>query len=153
MIYTNGKVLIRDYINSDYDTLLNLNIKEKDAIELYNMTNMTPKEYMSWHLDTYISETKVIEYDSVVVGMLGIDENILWFTTIQLNRQAEFSLVRMYIKVLIELMNTKNIKTVSTYVDSNYIETLKWIEVGGFKRVKEVEINNNKFYIMKFTIK
>lgn len=153
MIYTNGKVLIRDYINSDYDTLLNLNIKEKDAIELYNMTNMTPKEYMSWHLDTYSSETKVIEYDSVVVGMLGIDENILWFTTVQLTRQAEFSLIRMYIKVLIELMNTKNIKTVSTYVDSNYIETLKWIELGGFKRVKEVEINNNKFYIMKFTIK
>lgn len=153
MIYTNGKVLIRDYINADYDTLLNLDIKEKDVIELYNMTNMTPKEYMSWHLDTYSSETKVIEYDSVVVGMLGIDESILWFTTIQLTRQAEFSLVRMYIKVLIELMNTKNIKTVSTYVDSNYIETLKWIELGGFKRVKEVEINNNKFYIMKFTIK
>lgn len=155
MKYSIHKVLVREYTDTDYDTILNLPIKQKDAIELLNMTNMLPIEYMGWHLENFSNKTKVIEYADEIVGIIGIDttENILWFTTKKLSRQAEFSLVRSFNKILNELLKSENTKSIIVYVDSTYTETLKWIELGGFKRGKEVIINDNKFFIMKYTIK
>lgn len=153
MNYINKKVVVRDYEDSDYNTLLNLPLKQKDSIELYNMTSMSPIEYMEWHLENHSDRTKVIEYDGNIIGMIGIEEGTLWFTTIELSVPIKFSLVKEFNKVLNALILDEGVKSVIAYVDSTYTEAIRWIELGGFKKMKEVTINDNSFYIFKYILK
>lgn len=156
MNYINNELFIRNYNEeTDLDAVLNLDMKDLDALELLNMSNMTPKEYMSWHLSEVGDKTNVVMYEGKIVGILGIDvdENILWFTTSHLSRKAEFSLVRDFDRVLLELMQDANVKYTYCYVDATYTKSVEWSIKGGFKIEKEVFINNNKFYIMRYDLK
>lgn len=153
MNYINKKVVVRDYEDSDYNILLHLPLKQKDSIELYNMTSMSPIEYMEWHLENHSDKTKVIEYDRNIIGMIGIEEGTLWFTTIELSVPIKFSLVKEFNKVLNALILYEGVKSVIAYVDSTYIEAIRWIELGGFKKMQEVIINDSSFYIFKYTLK
>ena len=51
-------IVIRDYNEDDYLDVINLKLKEKDEVELYNMAKLTSKEYLEWHLDTYWNQLK-----------------------------------------------------------------------------------------------
>lgn len=153
MNYINKKVVVRDYEDSDYNILLHLPLKQKDSVELYNMTSMSPIEYMEWHLENHSDKTKVIEYAGSIIGIIGIEEGTLWFTTIELEPYIKFSLVREFNKVLNALIKSEDVKSVIAYVDSTYTEAIRWIELGGFKRVKDVIINDNSFYIFKYILK
>lgn len=155
MNYIHNDLVIRDYNEeTDLDDVLNLNMKDLDALELLNMSDMTPIEYMEWHLSEVGDKTKVVIYEGMIVGILGIDieDNILWFTTSYLSRKAEFRLVRDFNNVLVELMNDVGVKYTYCYVDATYTKSVEWSIRGGFNIEKEVFINGNKFYIMRYDL-
>lgn len=155
MNYVHGRLFIRDFsYDTDLDDVLNLDIKDLDALELLNMSGMTPREYMEWHLDELGDKTKVIFYDEKLVGILGIDseDDILWFTTIKLNRKEEFSLVRQFNEVLELLMKEVNVKSTYCYVDATYNDSVNWAINGGFIIESDVFFNGNKFHLMKYAI-
>lgn len=153
-IYTN--LVIRDYNEqTDLHAVLNLDIKELDYLELLNMSNMTFDEYIEWHLSEVGDKTKVILYDNKLVGIIGIDtdDSMLWFTTSELDDKSQFSLVRHFNKVLEYLMCDAKVQYTYCYVDATYTKSVNWAKRGGFIIEKEVYLNGNKFYIMKYTLK
>ena len=145
-------IVIRDYNEDDYLDVINLKLKEKDEVELYNMAKLTSKEYLEWHLDTYWESTKVVLLSGIIIGILGVSNGTIYFTTAEVSRGASINYVRMFKPAIEAIMVEAGIKELITYVDATYESAVKWDELCGFKKIKEVLINNNLFYIMKYKL-
>lgn len=143
---------IRDYEQGDYEDVINLILKPKDADELYNMANLKPKEYLKWHIEQYADTTKVVLLDKEVIGILGVSNGTIYFTTSDISRGASINFVRLFKPAIEAVMVEAGLNSILTYVDATYTSAVKWDERCGFKKVKEVYINNNLFYVMVYKL-
>ena len=145
-------ILIRDYVDDDYDDVVNLNIKQGDIEELQRMCDMTPEDYFIWHLGYHGSNTKVVLLDNYIIGILGISEGIIYFTTEEVSKGASINFLRAFKIVIKHLMEDAKIKKILTYVDAKYTSSVNWDKLCGFKMKSEIYINNNLFYCMEYKL-
>lgn len=145
-------IVIRDYQEDDYDNVINLDLKQGDRKELYRMANMQPKEYLVWHLGYHGSNTKVVILNNIIVGILGVSEGVIYFTTSEIPKGASINFVRAFKEVIKALMEDAGIKSILTYVDAKYESAVNWDKLCGFKMVSQVIINDNLFYCMKYKL-
>lgn len=145
-------VSIRDYCDEDYESVINLNLKQGDKDELYRMASLEPKEYLVWHIGYHGSNTKVVLLDGIIVGILGVSDGIIYFTTSDIPKGASINFVRCFKWAIRAIMEDAGIKSILTYVDALYESAVNWDKLCGFKMVSEVEINGNTFYCMKYKL-
>lgn len=145
-------ILIRDYDDGDYDEVVNLNIKQGDREELQRMCDMTPEAYFIWHLGYHGSNTKVILLNGYIIGILGISEGVIYFTTEEVSKGASVNFLRAFKIVIKHLMEDAGLKKVLTYVDAQYSSAVSWDKLCGFKMKSETYLNNNLFYCMEYKL-
>lgn len=145
-------ILIRDYEDGDYGNVVDLDIKQGDRDELQRMCDMTPREYFKWHIDYHGSNTKVVLLDDKIIGILGVSEGIIYFTTAEVSKGASINFLRAFKIVIKHLMEDAKLKKILTYVDAEYTSAVNWDKLCGFKMKSETYINNNLFYCMEYKL-
>lgn len=145
-------IIIRDYEDDDFDNVINLKIKQGDADELSKMCSMSPRDYFKWHIDYHGDNTKVVILNGDIVGILGVSDGVIYFTTEEVSKGASINFLRAFKKAINYLMKDAKLNKVFTYVDASYTSTIKWAELCGFKIKSEVFINSNTFYYMEYKL-
>lgn len=147
------EVLIRDYVDSDIDTIRKLPLKLGDQIEISKLTNMGYMEYLEWHLNNFLNCTKVLVYNGKIIGILGIEEvtKVLFFLTIDIPREIRSVFIRHF-KVSIEFL-LDSIDSTECYIliDVDYTTSYNWAKRYGFVTIEKSQSNSLNIEIMKYT--
>lgn len=94
---------------------------------------------------------KTVLIDSEVAAMFGVSgdlfapvNSVYFLTGNVINKLSKTAFVRLYLQELEKMTSMFNLVCL---IDSEYKEAWKLVELAGFKRMKDVVINNNLSYL------
>jgi len=143
-------LIIRSLEDNDIESIQKLQLKLGDQIEISRLTGFSNTEYIKWHLENYGSCTKVLVFNSEIIGILGIEKGskILFFLTEEIPKGIRSSFIRHFRRVLDILLDEVDLNECFILIDTDYKVSYNWARRYGFSMVEEIYLDNFKAEFM-----
>lgn len=146
----NNEIQVRPYVDTDYEEVVSLRLKEGDDNEVHKL-GISTKEYFIHHLEMSADITNVFIYKGKIVGIIGLeDDNNLFFLTSTLDRLGLYCLSKHFNEVIEAVMTERETNRCFTWVDEDYTSSIRWSERFGMINSGSFYLGEYKFYIMTY---
>jgi hypothetical protein len=135
-MFKKGDLEIRDSVPKDIESL-SFTMRQADKEEVWAQSHSTPREALQYSYDKSEIALTVL-WKGKIAGMFGIkpkslisDRAIVWLLTSDEVSNMKLSFAKYSKKVMNMFLNLYPV--LENYVDSRYIDSVKWLKWCGFK--------------------